>query len=359
MKKQVVGIIILLVIIGAAIAYQQFFAGGKAVELKGFIGGEKALLLEDLKVQEILKKKYHIVLDYTKMGSIEMVQETPVQDLDFLWPSSQVALELFKQQPHAGQLVKSEIIFNSPIVLYSWDIVTDKLIELGIVELIENTYYVVDFPRLVQLVVDGTKWADMGLPELYGRVLITSTDPTKSNSGNMFSGLLANILAGQGEVVNMQTLPTVLPTVKSVFTSLGFMEQSSSTLFEAYLTKGRGDKPLIVGYESQIVEFSLQYRDMWPSVKNNVRILYPRPTVWSSHPLLVLKNRAEPLLEALKDPEIQRIAWEQHGFRSGLPGIQNDPKVLEIAGIPATITNVMPMPDPQVMEAIIAALSAP
>jgi hypothetical protein len=292
------------------------------------------------------------------MGSIEMVQETPAQDLDFLWPSSQVALELFKQQPHSGQLIKSEIIFNSPIVLYSWDIVTDKLIELGIVEQ-DDTYYIVDFPRLVQLVVDETKWSDIELGELYGRVLITSTDPTKSNSGNMFSGLLANILAGQGEVVNTQTLPAVLPTVQSVFTSLGFMEQSSSTLFEAYMTKGRGDKPLIVGYESQIVEFSLQYPDMWPNVKNNVRILYPQPTVWSSHPLLILKDHAEPLLEALKDPEIQQIAWEQHGFRSGLPGIQNDPKVLEITGIPATITNVMPMPDPQVMEAIVAALSAP
>lgn len=359
MKKQLVGVVILVLIIGAAVAYQQFFSGGKIVELQGVIGGEKALLLDNEQVQNLLKKKYNLVLDYTKLGSIEMVRDTPAQDLDFLWPSSQVALELFKQQPHASMLRKSEIIFNSPIVLYSWDLVADKLIALGLVELVDNTYYVVDFPGLVQLVVDGTKWSDIGLGELYGRLLITSTDPTKSNSGNMFSGLLANILAGQGEVVNMQTLPAVLPTVQNVFTSLGFMEKSSSTLFEAYLTKGRGDKPLIVGYESQIVEFSLQYADLWPNVKNNVRIFYPKPTVWSSHPLIALSEEAELLLEALKDPDIQQIAWEQHGFRSGLAGVVNDPKVLEIAGIPATITNVMPMPDPQVMEAIISALAAP
>lgn len=358
MKTKLLGVIILVAMIAGAIAYQQLVGVGNVTELKGLIGGEKALLLDDLKVQMILKKKYHLALNYTKLGSIEMVKTPPAQDLDFLWPSSQVALELFKQNPQAT-LVNAEVIFNSPIVLYSWDIVTDKLIELKIVELVNHTYYVVDFPRLIQLVVDNKKWADIGLTDFYGRILITSTDPTKSNSGNMFAGLLANILTQQGDVVNMHTLPTVLPTITSTFASLGFMEQSSSALFDAYLTKGRGDKPLIVGYENQIVEFSLQNPKLWPNVKNNVRILYPRPTVWSSHPLMILKERAKPLLTAFQDPEIQKIAWEQHGFRSGLAGIQNDPKVLDIAGIPETITNVMPMPDPQVMEAIIAALSTP
>ena len=60
--------------------------------------------------------------------------------------------------------------------------------------------------------------------------------------------------------------------------------------------------------------------------------------------------------QAMQDAQIQKIAWEQHGFRTGLAGVQNDPKVLDVAGIPENITYVMPMPGPSVMEAIMLAL---
>ena len=38
-------------------------------------------------------------------------------------------------------------------------------------------------------------------------------------------------------------------------------------------------------------------------------------------------------------------------------GVSNDPKLLPVVGVPATIENVMPMPRAQVMERIIEALS--
>lgn len=356
MKNKMLGLIMLGVIIGGAVAYQQVFRAGKVVVLKGFVGGEKTGFLEDEQVQKLLQKKYGISIEATKAGSIEMINELQGKNFDFLWPSSQLPLELFKLNPQ-NKLVKSDVIFNSPIVLYSWDLVTEALIKIKIVEKVQDTYYIVDFPKLIQLVVEGKKWADIGVNELYGKILITSTDPTKSNSGNMFAGLLANILSQTGDVANEQSLAPVLPKIKAIFTSLGFMETSSSNLFQAYLTKGIGDKPIIVGYENQIVEFTLQYEKLWPNVKDKVRILYPRPTVWSSHPLMILQDRAKTLIPALQDSDVQKLAWERHGFRTGLMGVQNDPKVLKIAGIPATITNVMPMPSPAVMEKIIAAVS--
>ncbi|MCA9727484.1 MAG: hypothetical protein KC729_07360, partial [Candidatus Eisenbacteria bacterium] len=156
-------------------------AGGSREEitLKGLVGGEKVGLLQDPDVQRILSRKYGIRLDYYKAGSIEMVRENPAPDIDFLWPSSQVALELFKQE-HRSRLRKAEIIFNSPIVLYSWSLVADALTSRGIVEKIDATYYVVDMPRLLELVTSGRKWSDVGLGDLYGSVTIISTDPTKS-----------------------------------------------------------------------------------------------------------------------------------------------------------------------------------
>jgi hypothetical protein len=283
-----------------------------------------------------------------------MVKETPASDIDFLWPSSQVALELFKTNNFP--LVKSEIIFNSPIVLYSWDRITEKLLAADIIEQEGETLYIKKFPQLIQDVSDGKKWADIGLDELFGKMSITTTDPTKSNSGNMFAGLLANIL--HGDVVDTNTLQPLLPTIKQIFTRLGYMPPSSHDLFQQYLTKGIGDKPIIVGYENQAVEFSLQNPKLWPKVKGKVRILYPKPTVWSSHPIIILKEEAKGLIEVLQDEELQKIAWEHHGFRAGRAGIQNDPKVLDIAGVPESITYVMPMPSPQVMEMIISTVES-
>jgi ABC-type Fe3+ transport system substrate-binding protein len=345
-----------VLIIAAGIAYQQFFRGPKTVVLKGYVGGEKMAFLQNQDIQNILKKKYGIEIDYTKAGSIEMVRESHGQEIDFLWPSSQVALELYKMNNQT--LVKSEVIFNSPILLYSWDVVTDALIQQGIVEKIDETYYIIKFQALIDLVVEGKTWKDIGLDALYGKIAIISTDPTKSNSGNMFAGLLANILNQSGDIVDQDSLPSVLPTVQAVFARLGFMEHSSSDLFQAYLTKGVGDKPIIVGYENQIVEFSLEHEKLWPKVKDTVRILYPRPTVWSSHPLIILQERAQGLIAALQDEKIQQLAWENHGFRTGLIGVQNDPKVLDIAGIPDTITQVIPMPSPVVMDTIINTLQS-
>ena len=47
-----------------------------------------------------------------------------------------------------------------------------------------------------RIITEERSWKEIGLPELYGNVSIDTTDPAKSNSGNMFAGLLANTLNG-------------------------------------------------------------------------------------------------------------------------------------------------------------------
>jgi len=352
MKNKVIGIVILALIIAGGVAYKFVGIGKKQVELKGLVGGEKLTFLQNSNVQALLSKKYGIRLNINKAGSIEMVQQAPAADLDFLWPSSEVALELYKTK--GFPLKRSEIIFNSPIVLYTWDLIAQALDQQGFLEPQGNSFFVKDMKPLLEMVSAGTPWANIGVMQLFGKMAITTTDPEKSSSGNAFAGLVANIL--NGDVVDANSIQTVLPAVKNMFARLGYMPPSSQDLFQQYLTKGIGDKPIIAGYESQAVEFSLQNKQLWPKVKDNIRILYPKPTVWSSHPLIIVTNKAEPLMLAMQDPEIQKIAWEQHGFRTGLVGIQNDPRVLDVAGIPESITFVMPMPGPQVMEIIMSAL---
>lgn len=354
MKSKVIGLVILLLVfVGAfTVKYYQDNKVHEAV-LKGYLGGEKIGFLENEDIKKIMKKKYGVSFDYSKAGSIEMVKEN-TDEVDFLFPSSQTALELFKETK-GQKLVKSEIIFNSPIVLYSWDIVTDALVKENIVQSVEGSYYIVDMPRLVDLITSNKKWSDIGLNDLYGNITVISTDPTKSNSGNMFSGLLANIL-NNGEVVDDTTVSQVLPKLKDFFDKLGYLEHSSGDLFEQYLKTGVGAKPLVAGYENQIIEFAVEHPEEWKHVKDKVRILYPTPTVWSSHPYIALDENGKKGIDALLDTEVQKIAWEKHGFRTGMIGVENDSKILEVVGIPERINKIIQMPKPSVMDKIISGL---
>lgn len=357
----------LLLLVALAVGVQQYLAhqgpasgagggpsraSGPAATVVGAIGGEKSGLLKDPDVRKILAERYGLTVDATPQGSIEMVQGS-TQGRDFLWPSSQIALELYRQK--GGKSIKADVLFNSPMVFYAYRQVTEALTRAGIVRKVGEVYYIVDAPKLVHMINAGKQWKDVGLPQLYGRITVKSTDPTRSNSGNMFAGLLANLMNG-GDVVDDTSVKKVLPDVKQFFARLGYMQGTSSELFNQFLQQGVGSYPMIAGYESQLIEFSLenaQYRDL---LRKEITPLYPRPTVWSSHPLIALTEGGNRLLTALQDKEIQRLAWEHHGFRSGLIGVQNSTKVLQVAGVPETIENVIPMPSARVMDRIMKAV---
>lgn len=116
---------------------------GAVATVRGTIGGEKAGFLRDPDVARVLREPYRITVDPDRAGSIEMVTEDSA-GRDFLWPSSQVALELYRK--HAGKQAKAEVIFNSPLVLYSRQLVAEALVRNGIVRKVNETYYVVQFP---------------------------------------------------------------------------------------------------------------------------------------------------------------------------------------------------------------------
>ena len=131
------------------------------------------------------------------------------------------------------------------------------------------------------------------------------------------------------------------------------MRESSKDLFDEYLSRGMGNKQLVIGYEAQLVEYNIVNPDAMKNRTNAVRTLYPQPTVWSAHPLISLTANGKKLVAALKDPQIQDIAWRKHGFRSAT-GAPNDPKALSVPGIPATIDNIVQLPSPAVMDKVTA-----
>ncbi len=350
MKTKLAGLGILAAVIIAAVLYTLFAGRQTTTEISGFVGGEKIGLLEDAEVQEIFTDKYHLKMDYARAGSLDMIS-ADLTGKNFLFPSNQTALELYEREH--GEPVRSEIVFNTPIVLYTRKAVADALASQGIVTVSGGTYYV-DIAKLTECIESDRSWADVGLPQLYGNVTVGTTDPTKSNSGNMFAGLLADTLCGG--VADENTVEAVLPRLQNIFQKLGYMENSSSDIFDQFLKTGMGAKPLIAGYENQLLEFAVENPDTWNQLKEDIIMLYPTPTVWSSHVYIALDEAGTKGIDALLDEDVQRLAWEKHGFRTGLYDAPADVEHFGVPGVAKEITQVAPMPDAAAMEKIIEAL---
>jgi hypothetical protein len=234
----------------------------------------------------------------------------------------------------------------------------DALLAAGYVERRETSYYVVKMTELMQAISDGLAWRDVGVNDLYGRIIVSSTDPAKSNSGFSFAALLANLFAGG--VATSETLKRDLARINSIFARMGYKESSSGTHWNSYLNEGMGGKPLIVGYESQMIEFMLADAERWKALQTSrIRpvMLYPTPTVISSHPIVSLTEEADRVVPAFTDPAFQALAWSEHGFRSRMGNVGKDGPAIE--GLAPLISRVVPIPDATVMLALVERLSTP
>src|SRR6266542_3847964 len=125
-----IGIALLALVVLVVIGYQVFksrsggggaggFGGGggvpagPAVTVKGKLGGEKLGLIQDPEVVKILKERFGLTVDASRQGSIEMVSGSAAGQ-DFLWPSSQIALEIYRDK--GAKFRRAEVVFNSPMV---------------------------------------------------------------------------------------------------------------------------------------------------------------------------------------------------------------------------------------------------
>ena len=118
------------------------------------------------------------------------------------------------------------------------------------------------------------------------------------------------------------------------------MNNTPADLFEKYLKTGMGGEPMIVDYEKSMINFKTNFPDGFEQVKDDIRILYPTPTIWNSHCFAAFTDNGKKLYEALQDKEIGQIAWEKYGFRTGVSGGSYDVSSMGIA-VPQNITSTV------------------
>ena len=340
-----VAIFALIIVVVVLIANNGKFTN-KVVPITGAVGGGKEDLLADEEINEIFADKYgfEFIQDSWSNGKTvrEPLERKDGSKYDLAFFSDQRYYDYFKTSPRPGEaprdyVVDGDLVLNTPIVIYSWAEVTDALIRENIVTVKNNVYYITDMNKLIDYILEGKQWKDLGL-DIYGSVNIGSTDPITSSPGATYYGLLLSIMAG-GDV-NQVSIDNALPKLKKFYEKSGYMNNTPADLFSFFLKTGMGSKPMIVDYEKSVIDFANANPDGWNQVKDKIRILYPTPTIWNSHCIAAFNDNGKLLLDAFNDKDVSQKAWERYGFRVGVTGGNYDVSKVNINGIPQEITSV-------------------
>jgi len=325
--------------------------GAQTVTLNCFGGDEKAALMADEQVKRILRDKYGLTVNYQPMGSYDQVQLTTdvlkQRATACLWPASASAQAVFEaQHKDAFQSYHAETVLQSPEVVYAGPQGAEALVRAGIARR-EGNYFVIDMKSLVDRVSHGQTWESLQAGNLAGPVAVSSTDPTKSNSGFVLYQLMLNIVSTSNvyQAPSLQQARTALPAIRQMYDAQGLLSRGSGAGFKQWrLQGGESHAPLYAGYENQLTEVWLESAPAdRKDLLDRVRVLYPEPTLYSDHPILALTADGGRLIEAMKDPDIQKIAWAGYGFRSGVDAsLSNVADLAELPLAPQFRTTVPP-----------------
>ncbi len=378
-KKQVIGIVLFVVLVGIIIGINFLTKNGVIGQNSNLTtvyvaaGGGKEDFLADKDIKQILKDKYKLEVVYDSWsngktvlwplireqvhqgnediiarmdnGEKFTINSPGVSKYDALFTSDQRFYDYYKTFPNkeAGEadrytVLDGSLTLNTPIVIYSWAQVVDSLINEGIVTERDGIYYITNMNKLMDYILVKKQWTEIGL-NLFAAINIGSTDPVTSSPGATYYGILLAILSG-GEIT-IDNINGNLPKLKEFYDNSGYMNTTPADLFERYLKTGMGGNAMIVDYEKSIINFANSNPRGFEQVKDSIRILYPEPTSWNSHCFAAFSENGKLLLEAFNDPEIQKIAWERYGFRTGIVGGSYNLDSIGLK-VPQEITSTVP-----------------
>ena len=372
-KEKIIGIVILAVVIVSVFVIKTIIDtknGKNLTVIYGAVGGGKEDFLADEKINKILADKYHIKFVADSWGNGSSIRKPLVRETvhegnanlseselsvfndscskyDLLFTSDERYLNEYREdadkengEADRYHVMKGSLTLNTPIIFYSWDTVTDALIKEGIVRYDEATkvYYMEDPNKMINYILEGKKWKDIGLNNIYGPINITSVDPVSSSPGATYYGLLLSILTEQD--LTTEAIEKALPTLKRIYEKAGKLQQTPADLFDLYLKVGEGTYPMIVDYEKSIIEFKNRDAESYDRIKDKIRLIYSKPTAINSHCIATFTEKGNEYLKAYDDKEIQEIAWKNYGFRVQGTGVLGNVSVEGLSGIPESLANI-------------------
>jgi len=312
------------------------------------IGSEKSDFFGDPRVTKILADN-GLPVQLQKEGSREMVFHTDLKNYDCAFPAGEPTAMAIK----AKQKVKDVYpVFFSPVVIASWTDLLKPLQAEGIVSRTGSTYYISNMHKLLDDVQQGRRWKDLPGNDKFAvsrAIYPSSTDPLKSNSGQMYLSLASYVANGDRVVSTTADVENVLPLMDKLVADQGYMENSSAGPFDDYATMGIGKAPMVVSYESLFIAAALKN----PSFTQNRVLLYPTPTIYTKHVLVPLSARGDALGRLLTtNAELRAIAVE-YGFRTNDTALFDKIVVSKMPFVPKDILDVAEPPTFDMLEVML------
>ncbi|MEN9891382.1 MAG: hypothetical protein RLY78_1677 [Pseudomonadota bacterium] len=338
------------------------------LSLRGLIGSEKSAFFADPRVQAALAAQ-GLTVAVDKAGSRSIATQADPSRDDFAFPSGAPAAAQIAGR--AGSAAAGATTpFYTPMVVASWQPVAEILVANGVARRDGALRYTLDLGRLMALMSEGRRWKDLTGSAAFpsGKsVLVASTDLRSSNSASMYLALLSYAANHEQVVRSRAEVEAVVPQVADFFLRQGFQDGSSSEPFQDFLALGMGKTPLLLAYESQLVQHWLQHRPApaagsAPTAGGGgaapMVVLYPQPTLYSKHVLVPFNEGGRRLARALdSDPTLRELAQE-HGFRTS--GQAQGPAGWRARGVdlPDSLVDVIDPPSQEWLESMITGVLA-
>jgi hypothetical protein len=251
--------------------------------------------------------------------------------VDCIWPGSITGIEYFLTKHPDVKIRKSAVVFQTPIILFTWTELLPELQKAGLVYAKDGVNYLRMQP-LVEAMIAEKQWNDLGVGTP-GYVRVESSDPASSSSGMLWMEMVGNYLAPgdnrDGKVLtaaDLQANPSILPELYTYWENQGFQVDTTSKLFDKFISSGAG-MPMVVAYESSFIDWYESQSDSMKAQAAKIVGLYPEITINTDHTLASLAPACDALVEAfISDARLQEHGWMKHGMRNATGGIGAKPQ---------------------------------
>lgn len=215
----------------------------------------------------------------------------------------------------------------------------------------------------VEQAMQAANWAAIGGSSNWGSFDFVTTDPTRSNSGQLTLSLWAQSRLGGGTLSDTKlSNPAIQPLFSLIKRSVYQPPRSTDILLQEFIARGPNDADIATVYESIAL-------NRWPESATTqgqpYQIYYLDLTIETTSTAAIVRRdvsagtarAARQFLEFLIQPP-QQAVFVQHGFRPVRHGVDlktvpDSPWNRNIPGVEISpIGQVMPPPDPQVLTEI-------
>ena len=313
------------------------------------LGKGKDDLLSDDEIKNIIKNRYGLDVTYDNWKNSNLVKNSLVRKdgtgYDAMFTSDERYYEYYKQsanetkgETQRNTIYKGGKTLNTPIVIYTWDTMIGTLLNEKIITEHSGVYYITDMNKLLSYITEEKKWSDIGLEGNDSKITVETKDPLNYLLGEKYYELLLCTMCG-GNVTD-ENIDQTLPNLKELYKKTKH-NTSTANLFKSFVQSGSSKKAMIADYEKSIIQYAYQNPESFEKIKDKIKILYPTPTIWTSHCIATFTENGNKFYDALTDKDVEQIAWNKYGFRSATTGISYDVSQLGITGIPQTIDSTV------------------